>query len=158
MQNLDDHASQDMDGEADDDEASAVTTTPWPTLDERALYGLADDVVRVIEPHTEADLVALLIQTRDAFGNVVNRQPHCVGEADYHALNEYAVLVGMTTKGRKGTSSGHVKRLFAPVDPTWAQECIQEGLSSGEGLIWAVRDPIVKTEAIREKGKPSGEY
>jgi hypothetical protein len=31
------------------------------------------------------------------------------------------------------------------------------GLSSGEGLLWAVRDPIQRTEAVREKGKPTGE-
>ena len=33
---------------------------PWPLLDEAALHGLAGEVVRLIEPHTEADPVALL--------------------------------------------------------------------------------------------------
>jgi hypothetical protein len=31
-------------------------------------------------------------------------------------------------------------------------------LSSGEGLIWAVRDPIEETRPIREKGRHTGEY
>jgi hypothetical protein len=34
---------------------------------------------------------------------------------------------------------------------------IMGGLSSGEGLIWNVRDPISKQEAIREGGRKSGE-
>jgi hypothetical protein len=35
--------------------------------------------------------------------------------------------------------------VFNRVDDTWAQNCIVNGLSSGEGVIWAVRDPISKT-------------
>jgi hypothetical protein len=31
-------------------------------------------------------------------------------------------------------------------------------VSSGEGLIWAVRDPIEETKPIREKGRHTGEY
>jgi hypothetical protein len=131
---------------------------PWPVLDEKAVYGLAGDIVRVIAPETEADPVAILIQTLVAFGNVIGRQPHCTAEADYHGLNEFAVLVGATSKGRKGTSAGHVRRLFLRAAEAWTRQRIQAGLSSGEGLIWAVRDPIVKREAIREKGKPTGEY
>jgi hypothetical protein len=67
-----------------------------------------------------------------------------MAEADRHGLNEFALLVGETSKGRKGTSAGHVRRLFEHVDSTWAGDRIQSGLSSGEGLVWAVRDPISK--------------
>jgi hypothetical protein len=130
---------------------------PWPTLDDRALYGLAGDVVRTIGPHTEADDAAVLVQTLIDFGNVVGRQPHCMAEADYHALNENGVLVGATSKGRKGISAGHVRELFKRVAEAWVQQRIQTGLSSGEGLIWAVRDPLVKRQAVREKGKPTRE-
>jgi hypothetical protein len=143
----------------DDNSPTSHSSTPqWPILDDLALKGLAGDIVRVIAPHTEADTVALLVQILIEFGNVVGRDPHCVAEADYHALNAFAVLVGMTSKGRKGSSSGHVRRLFRLVDPAWTHDRVQGGLSSGEGLIWAVRDPIIKTEAIREKGRPTGKY
>ena len=37
--------------------------------------------------------------------------------------------------------------IFQRVVPDWAAESAQSGLSTGEGLIWAVRDPIYKTEA-----------
>lgn len=142
----------------DSEQEGEVNITPWPALDPLALHGLAGDIVRTVGPHTEADDVALLIQTLLAFGNAIRRRPHCMAEADYHALNEFAILVGNTSKGRKGTSAGHIRRLFYRVDPEWVTNRLQAGLSSGEGLIWAVRDPIVKTEAIREKGRPTGEY
>lgn len=34
-------------------------------------------------------------------------------------------------------------------DPAWRDQCIQTGLSSAEGLIWAVRDEITTKEPIR---------
>ena len=33
-------------------------------------------------------------------------------------------------------------------------ERIQTGLSTGEGLIWAVRDPVEKMERVKERGQP----
>src|SRR5262249_13019054 len=39
-----------------------------------------------------------------------------------------------------GTSWGHIRRLLQRIDSIWAQDHIRSGLSSGEGLIWAVRD------------------
>jgi hypothetical protein len=44
------------------------------------------------------------------------------------------------------------------VESEWRQDRISFGLSSGEGLIWAVRDPIEETRPIREKNRFSGEY
>jgi len=77
-------------------------------------------------------------------------------EADIHALNLYIVLVGQTAKGRKGTSWGRVRQLFRMADPDWSSQRIHSGLSSGEGLIWHVRDPIYKEEPIRDKREVVG--
>lgn len=130
----------------------------WPTLDERAIRGVIGGLVRAIEPHSEADVVALLMQALIAFGNTMNRSAYFSAEADRHHMNLNAVLVGETAKGRKGTSWGYVRRVFAAVDPDWASTRVLNGLSSGEGLIWAVRDKITKDEPVREKGRPTGEY
>lgn len=130
---------------------------PWPMLDERAIRGVIGDLVRAIEPHSEADVVALLVQGLIAYGNTLKQSPYFSAEADRHHMNLNAVLVGETAKGRKGTSWGYVRRVFAQVDPDWANTRILNGLSSGEGLIWAVRDEITKDEPVREKGKPTGE-
>ena len=126
----------------------------WPApLDEAAYHGLAGRITRTIEPHTEADSVAILIQMLAAFGNVIGRNPYFPIERDRHHTNIYAVLVGETSKARKGTSLGWVLRLFERVDADWATDRNQSGLSSGEGLIWAVRNPIVGTEPVRQNGK-----
>jgi hypothetical protein len=127
---------------------------PWPDPPaEEAFYGLAGRIVHLIEPASEADPAALLIQVLVAFGNAVGRGAYFTVEADRHHANEFAVLVGKTSKARKGTSWGQVFRLFREVDESWAAERVQSGLSSSEGLIWAVRDPIKKREKVKNDGQ-----
>jgi hypothetical protein len=113
----------------------------WPEpLSPQAFHGLAGDIVHTIEPHTESDPAALLLQFLVAFGSVIGRGPHFQAEADRHSFNLFTVLVGETSKARKGTSWAHVRRLLATTDVVWPAFCIQTGLSSGEGLIHAARD------------------
>lgn len=131
-------------------------SVPWPEVDPVALYGLAGDIVRAIEPHSEADPAALLLQTLVAFGNCVGRSPYFRVEGDRHHLNLSAVIVGVSSKARKGTSWGQVRRAFKSVDEDWISDCVQAGVSTGEGLIWAVRDPIEKKEPVKEKGRVTG--
>jgi Protein of unknown function (DUF3987) len=64
-----------------------------------------------------------------------------MAESDRHGMNLFLGVVGATSKGRKGSSWGHVRRLFGLSDPGWVRHCIGSGLSSGEGVIHAVRDP-----------------
>ncbi|MBI5554803.1 MAG: DUF3987 domain-containing protein [Elusimicrobia bacterium] len=112
--------------------------------------------MRTIEPNSEADPVALLAQFLTGFGNVLGRGTYYEVEADKHYPNIYIVLVGETAKSRKGSSWGHIVKIFKSISPEWAEHRIQSGLSSGEGLIWAVRDPITKSESIRENKEITG--
>jgi Protein of unknown function (DUF3987) len=121
-----------------------------------AFYGLAGDIALAIEPHTEADPIALLIQTLAILGNIIGRSAHFVAESSRHYLNLFTVLVGRTAKGRKGSSLEQVLRLIRSLDDQWTMHCMISGLSSGEGLIWAVRDPIEKQEPIKVKGRVAG--
>jgi hypothetical protein len=126
---------------------------PWPApLAEEAYYGLAGDAVRVLLPASESDPAALLFQLLVGLGNVIGRAPYFAVEADRHYPNEFLVLIGRTSRGRKGTSWGQALGLLAPADSQWAADRIQTGLSSGEGLIWGVRDPITKRERVKEQG------
>jgi hypothetical protein len=127
---------------------------PWPTpLSNAAYYGLAGQAVRVIEPHSEADPVGLLVQLLVGFGAALGRSAHFRAEGDDHYLNEFAVLVGKTAKGRKGTSWGRCRHVLEIADPVFVQDRIFGGLSSGEGLIWAVRDPVYKRQPIKKGGR-----
>ena len=118
-----------------------------------AYHGLAGEFVRMVEPHSESDPAALLTQFLAAAGNVIGRGPHFVAEADEHHLSLYVTLVGQTAKGRKGSSFGHVRRILKGVDPTWDDEHLLGGLASGEGLIWAVRDPVHGPVRDRKTGE-----
>jgi hypothetical protein len=148
----------------------AMVEVPWPNrLADEAFHGLAGEVVRTIGPISEADPAALLIQFLVAFGNYIGRSAYFVVEGDKHYTNLFAVLVGKTSKARKGTSWGRIRELFRqirsiipgelaakfgisegahafPSPDTWVEQRNESGLSSGEGLVWGVRDPIKKFE------------
>jgi len=127
----------------------------WPEpLKAEAFHGLAGEVVRQIEPHSEADPAALLFQFLAAFGNAIGRGPHLLIEGDTHATNIFVALVGRTAKSRKGTSWGRVRELMRLIDENWTAERIMAGLSSGEGLIWQVRDPIEKQLHDKKTKRP----
>ena len=73
----------------------------WPApIAEQALHGPAGELVRLIEPHTEADPIALLIQFLVCFGVAAGRHAHLRIEASRHYPNEFCVLVGTSGKGR----------------------------------------------------------
>jgi hypothetical protein len=116
-----------------------------------AFFGLAGDVVRVIEPHTEAAGTAILIQLLVAFGNLIGDSPHFMAGAVRHALKLYCVLVGRTSKARKGSSFGFIRKMLELVDSAWVMERLQSGVISGEGLIWAVRDEVRKQKPFKDK-------
>lgn len=126
---------------------------PEPLLPE-AFHGLAGEFVRAVEPASEADPVALLVQFLIGVGNAVGRHVHAVVEGDRHGTNEFAVLVGRSARGRKGTSWGRVREVLTKAEQRWADERVMGGLSSGEGVIWNVRDPVEKQERVKEKGQP----
>ena len=108
---------------------------------------------RTIEPETEADPVALLVQLLVAFGSLIGQCAHVAVGAAWHFANEFTVLVGETSAARKGSSWSEVKRFAGPIDPDWHP---LGGLSSGEGLIYHVRDAVVGKEAVKTAGKITG--
>jgi hypothetical protein len=125
----------------------------WPNPLHAAYYGVFGEIVNTIIPETEADPAALLVQLLAMFGNAIGRGPHFRVGADIHYLNIFAVMVGATAKGRKGMSRNQAQQVFTQVDDNWTKTCIAQGLSSGEGLIFAVRDAITKMRPVTEKGR-----
>src|SRR5580658_663390 len=117
-----------------------------PVLGEAALYGLAGLAVRTIAPHTEAHPAAILLQLLAAFGNLVGPGPHCMVDATRHGLNLFVVLVGDSSKARKGTSWGQVARLFAEVDRPWLSTRVTSARLTAGGLVHALRDQQPPTE------------
>ena len=117
-------------------------TPAHPAISEAAFHGLAGDIIGKIAPHTEADPAGLLVQTLATFGNLIGRSAHFVAGGSRHYANLFLVVVGKSSIGRKGTSLAHVTNLFTATDSQWTRDCRASGLSSGEGLIFAVRDLV----------------
>jgi hypothetical protein len=126
---------------------------PWPLMPEAAYYGLAGDIVRTIDPYTEADPVAVLLNVLTAFGNCINASAHARVQHAQHPARLFVAQVGNSSKGRKGTGWSTPRYLLSLIDPDWTENRIKSGLSSGEGLIYNVRDPLYKEEPIKEKGR-----
>lgn len=123
----------------------------WPAPPGGAAWsGLPGEIVAGLAGHTEADPVAILGQLLVAIGASVGRGAYYQVEATRHHPNEFMVLVGESAKARKGSSWDHVAALMARADPGFAART-STGLSSGEGLIWALRDPTGP-----DRGNPDG--
>jgi hypothetical protein len=123
------------------EEPSRSESPTWPVLPGAAIYGLAGNFVDTVDPHTESDRAAILFQFLGAAANVIGPPgPHCLAESTRHPLILWPIIVGATSKARKGTSFGHVEKLFVKVDSEWAKDRVTPGLSSAEGLISEVRD------------------
>ena len=104
-------------------------------FEQYALYGLAGQAVRMLTPHTEAQPEAILLQLLAAFGNVIGPGPHCMVGSTRHTLNLFVVLVGESSKARKGTSWNQIARLFAEVDPNWTENRVTSARLTARGLI-----------------------
>jgi hypothetical protein len=118
----------------------------WPKeMSDDAFHGLAGEFVKLVLPESEADQHALLVTFLVGFGCIVGRGPFYQVEATRHGVNLFTVLVGRTSTGRKGTATDRAVEILQLVAPEFFKRPgkasrLVSGLSSGEGLIHAVRD------------------
>ncbi|WLD13112.1 DUF3987 domain-containing protein [Planctellipticum variicoloris] len=129
---------------------------PWPKpLSPEALYGPAGEFVRIVGPETESDAAALLFHFLAYAGALFGRNRYFLVEAAQHYSNLFMCFVGQSSKGRKGSAHRNVERFFGLVDGamgTFIISNVTSGLSSGEGLIYQVRDDVVSKGEIKEEG------
>jgi hypothetical protein len=122
-----------------------------PKLSDKALFGVVATIIRKIEPHTETHPAALLVQLLIGAGNIIGRGPYVLTERDEQHTNLFGVVVGESSRGRKGASWGHVRHILAHVDPSWESSKIMGGLASGEGVIAGLRDNEDGDDESRDK-------
>jgi hypothetical protein len=150
---FDERAPPQSNPEPEDWSTPVVWEQPWPApLGEAAYHGIVGDVVRLIAPQTEADPAALLIHTLVYCGNCLGRDAAVTVEATEHFGNLFAVIVGDTSKARKGTSESWSRRVLGQADPSWERNQISTGLSTGEGVIERVRDMRIEKK-LNKKSK-----
>ena len=132
----------------------ALPTAPdWPMPPhEAAFYGLAGDIVRAVDPFTEADPVAVLVNILAGIGASVGPLPHAMVGATRHPARDFFGIVGRSGKSRKGDSQAPVSLILEAAEPGFRTR-LTSGLSTGEGLIAVVRDPVEKTEKNKRTGE-----
>jgi hypothetical protein len=135
----------DMGGDGQDFE---YDTKPWPVLNRKALHGIAGDFVELATRESEADPAAVLITFLVRFGAECGPAPYMnVGDTK-HRARMAAVVVGASSKSRKGTSGKPVNLLFGDGlyrgwegdGPVISARVSPGPFSSGEGIIHAIRD------------------
>ncbi|NCC04832.1 MAG: hypothetical protein EOM37_12525 [Proteobacteria bacterium] len=130
-------------------DAWTPTVKVWPRLEQAALHGIVGEFVDLATEGSEADPAAVLATTLVRFGVEAgspdpNARPHIYVGESRHEPRIFGVVVGKSAKARKGTSGAPVTRLFAVPEgcmgaPKMAPMNLGP-LSSGEGIVYAVRD------------------
>jgi hypothetical protein len=89
------------------------------------------------------------------FGRQFNRPgPLLSGRGRPSSLKHLCDSGRRNRQGAKGDSAGRARQIMEVADPQWVGERMHNGgLSSGEGVIWAVCDAIRQLE---RKGKGAG--
>ena len=126
------------------------TEKEWPTLHHAAMPGIIRDFVDVATENSEADPAAVLATFLvrlgvEAGSPDVACRPHVYVGETRHEPRLFAIVTGKSSKARKGTSAQPVQRLFTVKGTMGAPSMggISFGpLSTGEGIIYAVRDAI----------------
>ena len=139
------------------DFAKSVTDAPkWPSpMDKSAFRGLADRFVELACNNNEADPALVLMTYLCRLGVEVGPTPHLYVGDSKHYPRIFVVGVGASSKARKGTSSKPCNRLFkfecSPFDATIVTPArMSHGpLSSGEGIIYNVRDEVQEYKVDR---------
>lgn len=132
---------------------------PVPELRPEALYGILGEIAAAGSAHTEAVPATLAINTLARFCAVVGRDPYITIGDDYRSLRLFVLIIGPTGVGRKGTSAQLPERIFRGVEEclrSWRPSLLplryETAVSSGEGLVWMTRDPIVKGDELIDEG------
>lgn len=131
-------------------DAMSHNLAPKPLAPE-AFHGVLGECVRANDPYTESDPAAVLVTLYVLAGNVIGRGPHAYADGTRHGCNENELVIGRSGDSRKGTSRWNAQQFIAPADQAWARERIQGGLSSGEGLLHAIRDKSDHDLGVQDK-------
>jgi len=63
----------------------------------------------------------------------------------------FPLVVGESSKSRKGTSWNPIRTICSAADPKWGRERISTGLSSGEGLQLSLAFMRIKDSKVRRR-------
>jgi hypothetical protein len=161
--NTTEHAVTAVDRATLEDEARAVAEierarAELPALDPAAFTCYLGDLVRQVQPDTEADPVGVLASLLCTAGVYLGPGPHLRTGDDRHPLLVWPLVVGRTSAGRKGASWSTARRLLVAADAEFMTSNVRSGLTSGEGLaaMFTEPDPQPDPPTGPSAGGPTG--
>ena len=139
----------------DEDIDTVNLSHEYPTFKDSNFYGIAGEVAALAVEHSEADKVAVYFSFLTAAASMLGRDKFLqVGDSRHYA-RLFTAIVGASSRARKGTSFKPVERIIKKAEEMYQQtanDFVKEsliiangGLSSAEGLIYAVRDESEET-------------
>lgn len=138
-----------------------IKPTVHPSLPPEAKHGLAGKIADLATKDSEADPAAILITVLTYYSAIIGTNSFLrVGEEIHHA-RLFVAVVGASSRARKGTSKRPVIRIFDRAEEllqpryggTFQKLKLSPGpLSSGEGVVYAVRD---SSEETNKEGEPT---
>jgi hypothetical protein len=132
------------------DETGMVDGEDVVQLSADAYHGVIGNILRAIEPETEAHPAGVLVATLTLIGNAIGSGAWVkVGPRKHHP----AIYSGICSKtsGGKGDAYAVARYLIGKCDLPYCVNAIAQGVGSGEGLIERVRDEL---STIGKKGEP----
>ncbi|MFI3157514.1 MAG: DUF3987 domain-containing protein [Methylococcaceae bacterium] len=133
---------------------SETLSHDYPTFDPVGFYGIAGEAAHLASEKSEADPIAVYFSFLVAMAAMLGRHKFIrVGDSKHYA-RLFAALVGASSRARKGTSFKPVERIIRKIEEIFNKSSIGSmnvlaiangGLSSAEGLVYAVRDESEQT-------------
>lgn len=113
---------------------------PVPVLVPEARHGLVGHYLDLLDGQTEAGLAAVGALVLVHLGTLIGRRAAArIGPHRQHA-NLYALVIGESSTGAKGSAEDAAERLTDRVDPSFFLRHAMGGFGSGEALVDAIRD------------------
>jgi hypothetical protein len=115
-------------------------------MSEEAFHGLTGEYVKVLCDGNEADPGAVLVAFLTCVGVKLGRAAVFNVSGDLHYPNLFTLVVGRTAKARKSFSTGMAIRTFKRAFPDFMRACVASGMTTGEGIVNRLRDPVESDE------------
>lgn len=117
-----------------------------PFIKEECFHGIAGLLANESAPLVGVSREAVLFQFLIFVGNMCAHNFYFNLGGSKLYLNDYLLIVGETSKAKKGTSLKTVKYFIEKINEEYFNTCIRTGVNSGEGLVNAVRDRVITSE------------
>ena len=92
-------------------------------------------------------------------GNCFGRDSYAIAEADLTCASAERAARGRDEPlGVRARAPVKSADFCASPTPTGSRSALTPGSSRCQGFVWAVRDAVIKAVAVKEKGKPTGDF